>query len=77
MAPERAKNGGDQAIGRSRGGLTTKIHALVDAMGNPVGFSLTPGQASDLSQAEPLLENDDLRLSSLIRPMTLIAWSSP
>ena len=59
MAPERAKNGGDQAIGRSRGGLTTKIHALVDAMGNPVGFSLTPGQASDLSQAEPLLENVD------------------
>jgi len=53
------KNGGDQAIGRSRGGLTTKIHALVDAMGNPVGFSLTPGQASDLSQAEPLLENVD------------------
>jgi transposase len=37
--------------------LTTKIHALVDALGNPVAFSLTPGQASDLSQAEPLLEN--------------------
>lgn len=28
-------------------------------MGNPVGFSLTPGQASDLSQAELLLENVD------------------
>ena len=28
-------------------------------MGNLVGFSLTPGQASDLSQAEPLLENVD------------------
>jgi len=37
--------------------LTTKIHALVDALGNPVAFSLTPGQASDLSQAEPLLED--------------------
>jgi len=37
--------------------LTTKIHALVDALGNPVAFSLTPGQVSDLSQAEPLLEN--------------------
>jgi len=37
--------------------LTTKIHALVDALGNPVAFSLTPGQASDLSQAETLLEN--------------------
>jgi len=37
--------------------LTTKIHALVDALGNPVAFSLTPGQASDLSQAEQLIEN--------------------
>jgi transposase len=37
--------------------LTTKIHALVDALGNPVAFSLTPGQVSDLSQAEPLLED--------------------
>jgi transposase len=37
--------------------LTTKIHALVDALGNPVAFSLTQGQVSDLSQAEPLLED--------------------
>jgi hypothetical protein len=33
----------DQAIGRSRGGLTTKIHAVVDALGNPVALSLAPG----------------------------------
>ena len=39
------KDGEDQAIGRSRGGLTTKIHAIVDALGNPVALSLTPGQA--------------------------------
>ena len=37
--------------------MTTKIHALVDALGNPVAFSLTQGQVSDLSQAEPLLED--------------------
>jgi transposase len=36
--------------------LTTKIHAVADALGNPVALSLTPGQASDISQAEPLLE---------------------
>jgi transposase len=36
--------------------LTTKIHMIVDALGNPVVASLTPGQASDLSQAAPLLE---------------------
>jgi transposase len=50
------KNGTCQAIGRSRGGLTTKIHVVVDALGNPAAISLTPGQASDLSQAAPLLE---------------------
>lgn len=41
--------------------MTTKIHAVVDALGNPVCFSLTPGQASDLGQAEPLLEQIDPR----------------
>ena len=54
--PEHEKNG-EQAIGRSRGGLSTKIHALVDALGNPVKLLLTPGQANDLVGAEPLLEN--------------------
>ena len=55
----RAKKNGAQAIGRSRGGLTTKIHALVDALGNPIELMLTPGQAHDLACAEPLIENAD------------------
>jgi Transposase DDE domain len=45
-----------QAIGRSRGGLTTKIHALVDALGNPVQVMLSVGQDHDLTCAEPLIE---------------------
>src|SRR3954447_15898211 len=49
------KAGEDQAIGRSRGGLSTKIHALVDALGNPVGFFLTGGQIHDLVGADHLL----------------------
>src|SRR3982751_1327723 len=49
------KLGEDQAIGRSKGGLTTKIHALVDALGNPVGFHLTGGQEHDLAGADALL----------------------
>src|SRR5215218_156618 len=49
------KAGPDQAIGRSKGGLTTKIHALVDALGNPVGFHLTGGQEHDLAGADALL----------------------
>ncbi|HYT20128.1 MAG TPA: IS5 family transposase [Candidatus Polarisedimenticolia bacterium] len=54
-----AKKNGEQAIGRSRGGLTTKIHALVDALGNPCNMMLTPGQAHDLTCAQPLLEDVD------------------
>jgi transposase len=34
-------------MGRSRGGLTTKIHALVDALGRPIRLKLTAGQAHD------------------------------
>ena len=35
--------------------MTTKIHAVVDALGNPLRFILTPGQASDITQAEGLI----------------------
>jgi len=42
-------------MGRSKGGLSTKIHALVDALGNPLRFLLTPGQVHDLVGAGALL----------------------
>ena len=44
-----------EAIGRSKGGLSSKIHATTDALGNPLGFHLTPGQACDLDGADALL----------------------
>jgi len=50
------KGGADNAIGRSRGGLTTKIHAIVDENGLPVKLLLTPGHASDKATAQSLLE---------------------
>ena len=51
------KNGGQesQALGRSRGGFSTKIHISVDALGNPLRFVLTGGQRHDITQAENLL----------------------
>ena len=49
------KGGGDEAIGRSKGGVSTKIHATVAALGNPTGFALPPGQASDLDGADELV----------------------
>jgi hypothetical protein len=39
----------------SKGGLSTKIHATVDALGNPIGFHLTEGQACELDGADVLL----------------------
>ena len=50
----RKKGGQDHAIGRSRGGLSTKINALVDSRGLPVRIVPSPGQASDKA-AVPLL----------------------
>ena len=49
----------DEAIGRSRGGLSTKIHAAVDALGNPLRFILTAGQAHESKQAEALIDGFD------------------
>ena len=36
--------------------MSTKIHALVDGLGNPIGFHLTPANACDLAGADVLLE---------------------
>ena len=44
-------------MGRSRGGLTTKIHAVVDAEGLPIALKLTPGQAHDGRSAEDMLDS--------------------
>jgi transposase len=54
-----------QAVGRSRGGRTSKIHCLADDRGRPVAFALTPGNA-DISMAVPLL-------SVVMSPKHLIA----
>ena len=43
-------------MGRSRGGLTTKIHAVVDANGNPITLKLSEGQAHDGRSAADLLD---------------------
>jgi transposase len=44
-------------MGRSRGGLTTKIHALVDANGLPILLKLTEGQAHDGRSAADMLDD--------------------
>jgi transposase len=49
------KRGHDRCMGRSRGGLTTKIHALVDKRGLPIKLTLTAGPAHDMLAAPTLI----------------------
>jgi hypothetical protein len=53
-----------QAIGRSKGGMTTKILALTDALGNLVRFVLLPGQRYDTVGVAPLIQG--IEFESLI-----------
>src|SRR5918993_3886627 len=46
-----------EALGRSRGGLTCKIHLIVDGRGRPLSVLLSPGQAGDNPQLLPLLDS--------------------
>ena len=46
-------------MGRSRGGVGTKLHIAVDGLGNPVEFILTGGQEADISQGKALIEGHD------------------
>jgi transposase len=64
----RCKRGQDgQALGRSRGGFSTKIHLKTDFGGLPIAFDLTPGQASDSRNFRVLLD-----LGPEIRPRAAI-----
>ena len=55
MFRRRKKGARAQAIGISRGGRTTKIHALVDLLGRPLRLVLTPGNTSDIKGADLLV----------------------
>ena len=44
-----------RALGRSRGGFTSKVHCLGDARGRPIAFHLTPGEAADCKSYDTLI----------------------
>src|SRR3990172_798092 len=50
-----------EALGRSQGGLSTKIHVRCDGKGKPITFLLTPGQQHEITVAERLLEQGAIR----------------
>lgn len=51
-----------QAVGLTKGGWNTKLHAAVDGHGMPVALLLTGGQVADVSQAEELLKEVDAKI---------------
>ena len=63
MAGKKAEN---KAIGRTKGGLNTKIHAIVDGLGNPVAFLLSPGNDNDSTHAIELMSMIDIAGSNLL-----------
>ena len=65
-------------MGRSRGGLTTKIHAVVDANGNAVSLKLTEGQAHDGRSAADMLDTiGDGQILSPTAPTTATPYGLP
>jgi transposase len=54
-----------QAVGLTKGGWNTKLHAVVDGKGRPLALHLTAGNVADVSQAEALLEEVDAKMAVL------------
>lgn len=50
-----ARIGEERAIGRSRGGPTTKLHVAADAHGNPIDFEVTGGEVHDAKVADRII----------------------
>ncbi|RCS49478.1 hypothetical protein DTL42_13215 [Bremerella cremea] len=65
VPPERKKGrsdaASDEALGRSRGGFSTKLHLLCDSHGHPLHACLSPGQRHESRYLEELLEGCDIQ----------------
>ena len=58
--------GAEKSIGRTRGGLNTKLHAIVDGLGNPVEFLISAGNDADSKHAIDLLKKVDITKSNIL-----------
>ena len=63
MVGKKAEN---KAVGRTKGGLNTKIHAIVDGLGNPVAFLLSPGNDNDSTHAIEMMSMTDIAGNNLL-----------
>ncbi len=64
--PTAGEKTADKAVGRTRGGLNTKLHTIVDGLGNPVAFLLSAGNDHDSAHAIQLLEQINISGSSVL-----------
>ena len=64
--PTAGEKTADKAVGRIRGGLNTKLHTIVDGLGNPVTFLLSAGNDHDSTHAIQLLEQVNINGSSVL-----------
>lgn len=72
-----AKGGQEnQALESSRGGFSTRVHAVVDALGNPLRFRLTAGQSNDFPEAVPLLSQLSFELVMILMRLCLLFSNS-
>lgn len=65
-ASSLASDGNPRKIGRSAGGLTTKIHLIANIEKIPLDFSLTEGQVNDAKEGENLVRKNSWRMKSLL-----------
>ncbi|QLJ02774.1 transposase [Streptomyces sp. NEAU-sy36] len=72
--PERGLR--DPALGRSRGGLTSKIHLACDGRGRPLGFVVTGGSTNDCTQFTAVMEAIRVPRLGPGRPRMLRTWSA-
>ena len=71
--PEKSKD--HQCIGIIRGGRSTKIHAVVDALGNPLHIRLSAGNVNDVTVAQDLLSHVDFRGSTILADKAYSKWA--
>ena len=62
----------DHALGRSRGGFSTKLHILCDRLGHPLAFTLTGGQAHETTAFKAILQRVDTDLTDF--DGNAVAW---
>ena len=69
------KTQANECIGVSRGGRSTKIHAVVDALGNPIEVMLTAGNVHDVTVAEKLFSRIRLKGSTVLADKAYGKWA--